>query len=149
MSWIVERLLIDRNLIRSGVSGNSYLDGTSVQHSDNIQLLESDTFNRLIFLEKKINELYEDKYITDNEMAIIRHISEGYSITEISQLTNKSRITISNIFRNACNRISFHLGGSYTDQGFLDDLKENYRLSDVEIAKVNNRINSRYRHILT
>jgi hypothetical protein len=143
MSWIVERLLIDRSSIRSGVSGSSYLKHI-VDDS-----MESDTFNRLLFLEKKVDELYKDKYITDQEMLVIRYISNGYSITEISNILNLARITISNIFRNACNRISFHLGGNYTDNGFLEELKEDYRLTDTEIEKVKNRINSNYRHILS
>jgi len=130
MSWIVERLLIDRYSIRS-------------EHS-----LESDTFNKLLFLEKKIKDLYNDGYVSIQEMEVINLLSSGYSITEISKINNKSRLTISNIFRNACNRVSFHLGGEYTDQGFLDEMQKNYSLTDVEIEKVRNRMNSKYRHVI-
>lgn len=130
MSWIVERLLIDRNSIRS-------------EHS-----LESDTFNKLIFLEQKIGELYKSGYLSKKEMEVIELMSEGYSITEISKSSGRARSTIRNIFKNACNRISFHLGGYYTDQGFLQEMQDNYNLTDVEIEKVKDRISSKYRHVI-
>lgn len=130
MSWIVERLLIDRYAIRSG-------------HS-----LESDTFDRLIILEKKIDELFNSGYITEREMEVIQLMSEGYSIVEISRLLGKSRSTITNIFRNACNRISYHLGGIYTDHGFLEEMQKSYNLTDLEIEKVKDRMNSKYRHVI-
>jgi len=130
MSWIVERLLIDKNNIRS------------------YQALESDTFGKLIFLEKKIKELYDSGYLSDKEMEVIKLMSDGYSVTEIAQLLSKSRLTISNTFKNACNRISFHLGDIYTDHGFLNELQDNYNLTDIEIEKVKNRMNSKYRHVI-
>ena len=60
----------------------------------------------------------------------------------------RSRISTATIFRNACNRISFYLGGIYTDNGFLEEMKKNYKLSDAEMRLIINRMNSKYRHVL-
>ena len=160
MSWIVERLLIDRASIRSKIFGNineydntaeyAFVDvyATINDNDTYVYFLDSDVYNKLLFLEKKVEELYKSGHLSDREMEVITYMSEGYSITDVAKTLDTSRITIKNIFRNACNRISHHLGGSYTDQGFLEELQKNYKLTDIQIEKIRDRINSKYRHVM-
>lgn len=128
MSWIVERLLIDRYKIKSQLP------------------IDEDVWDRLIFLEKKIVELYNEDLVSDIEIEVIKKMEENKSFSQIALELNMSRSTVTKIFRNACNRIAFYLGGYYTDDGFLESLKENYSLSDEEVHKVFEKINSKYRH---
>ena len=128
MSWIVERLLIDRYRIKTTFP------------------LDEDAWDRLIFLEKKINDLYEEELISDLEISVIAKMEENKSFSQIAQEMEMARSTVTKIFRNACNRIAFYLGGYYTDEGFLDSLQENYSLSQEEIYEVYKKINSKYRH---
>lgn len=128
MSWIVERLLIDRYKIKTNIP------------------ITDDVWDRLIFLEKKINELYNDGLISDIEISVIRKMEENKSFTHIGVELSLSRSTVSKIFRNACNRIAFYLGGYYTDEGFLESMQGNYKLSNEEIHMVHEKINSKYRH---
>ena len=128
MSWIVERLLIDRYRIKTNIP------------------IDDDTWDRLIFLEKKITELYDEGLISDIEISVIRKMEENKSFSHIAIELGLSRSTVSKIFRNACNRIAFYLGGYYTDDGFLEALQNGYGLSNEEIRLVYEKINSKYRH---
>ena len=130
MSWIVERLLIDRYRIKTNTPIND------------------DVWDRLIFLEKKIVELYEEKLVSDMEILVIKKMEENKSFSHIAVELGLSRSTVSKIFRNACNRIAFYLGGYYTDDGFLESMKENYGLSNEEVFLVYEKINSKYRHTI-
>lgn len=128
MSWIVERLLIDRYKIKTNIP------------------ISDDTWDRLIFLEKKITELYNEGLVSDIEISVIKKMEENKSFSHIGIELGISRSTVSKIFRNACNRIAFYLGGYYTDEGFLESMQSNYKLSNEEIQLVYEKINSRYRH---
>lgn len=130
MSWIVERLLIDKHRIK--------------RKGD----IHSDVFDRLLFLEKRVEELYEEGLISDQEIDILREVQKEKSFSQISREVNLSRSTVTKIFRNACNRIAFYLGGYYTNDGFLERMQEKYNLSDEEIYEVYKKINGRFRHTL-
>jgi len=130
MSWIVERLLIDRYRIKT------------------TQPIDEDVWDRLIFLEKKIGTLYKEELVSDLEISVIKKMEENKSFSQIAYEMEMSRSTVTKIFRNACNRIAFYLGGYYTDDGFLDSLQENYGLSKEEVHKVYEKINSKYRHMI-
>jgi hypothetical protein len=145
MSWIVERLLMDRHSIRENYTVDR---GKLNQETGDIYSKSyfSETFDKLIFLEQKIEQLYNKKHLSDKEIEVIKKVQENKPFIQISKEMNLSRSTITTIFRNACRRVAYHLGGYYTDEGFLDHMKSVYNLNDREIQLVEEKINSRFRH---
>ncbi len=130
MSWIVETLLRNRETIKSDMD------------------IESDAYNDLLFIEKKISELYEKGFLSDFDVLILKSVGGGGSLTALERVLNKNRITISKTFTQLCERLSYFLGGYFTDDGFLEDVKSRYRLSEEEVEILANYTKSKFRHKL-
>lgn len=130
MSWLVETLILERHKIR--------------EHPD----FESDSYNNLLIIENKIKELAKNGTIEPFELAILDYVSTNKSYDELEELLGISRQVISKYFSNICNKISFSLGGIFTDAGYLEYMRENYRLSEEEIEIIQEHINSPYKHTI-
>ena len=128
MSFLIEHLLIESLILKE-------------EHD-----LESDSYNDLLIIEKKIKELKEKGLFTENEYKILTLISEGYFYEDVEKILGIGRATVSKIFTETCNRLSYYLGGNFTDEGTIDDLKERYRLTEKQIKILEDYIKSRYRH---
>ena len=112
------------------------------------QDIESDEYNNLLTVEAKIKELYSEGFLSDMDLYIIDLVSDGRPIKELEEPIGKCRITISKTFIQICNRIAYFLGGYFTDEGFLDELKSNNRLSDEDIDKARTYIEGKFKHTL-
>jgi len=130
MSWIIQTLLRNRVEIRSK------------------QNIESDEYSDLMLIEAKVEELYKDGFLSDIDMTIINLVSDGKHIIDMEGTIGKDRVTISKTFVQICDRLAYFLGGYFTDDGFLENMKEDYKLSDDEIEKMRLYMNSRYKHKL-
>jgi hypothetical protein len=126
----VETLILERHKIRA------YPD------------FESDSYNNLLIIENKIKELAKNGTIEPFELAILDYVSTNKSYDELEELLGISRQVISKYFSNICNKISFNLGGIFTDAGYLEYMKENYRLSEEEIEIIQKHIDSPYKHTI-
>ncbi len=130
MSWICQYLLRNKEIITSEPD------------------IDSDQYNDLLVIEKKIEELHEEGFLSDLDLYIIDLVSDGRPIKDLEKSLDRSRITISKTFIQICNRIAYFLGGYFTDEGFLENMKQNYRLSDEDIEKLNSYINGKFKHKL-
>lgn len=130
MSWIVQHLLRNRELIRS------------------VPDMESDEYNNLLVIESKIKELQQEGFLSDMDIYILDLVADGRPIRNLESDIDKNRITISKTFIQICDRISYFLGGYFTDEGFLEILKTNYRLSDSEVAKLKEYMTGKFKHKL-
>lgn len=128
MSWIVESLLKNKLLIKETLD------------------IESDELNNLLTVEAEINKLYKESFLSDFDMLILELVSEGMPIKEMEDSIGLGRVTISATFIQICDRISFFLGGYFTDEGFLDNMKADYKLGDEEIEKIRGHIQSKFKH---
>lgn len=130
MSWIVEHLLRNKE---------------SISANPNI---ESDEYNDLLVVESKMNELHKEGLLSDLDLYVIELVADGKPIKNLEESLDKSRITISRTFIQICDRIAYFLGGYFTDDGFLENMKQNYRLSDEDIEKLNSYIRGKFKHRL-
>lgn len=130
MGWLVQHLLKNREVIRAK---NDF---------------DSDEFNDLIVIEKKIDDLYSNGLLSDSELNIIRMVSYGIPPNSSSANIRKNRKTISTAFSKACDRISYFLGGYFTDDGLLENMKLSYNLTDEDIDKLRLYINGKFKHTL-
>lgn len=130
MGWIVQHLLRNRESIR-------------VRED-----IESDEFNDLIVVESKIKELFDSGFLSDMDLYVIEMVADGKPIRELEEAIGKNRITISKTFIQICDRISYFLGGYFTDEGFLDNMKKSYHLTEDQIDKLKAYMNGKFKHKL-
>lgn len=130
MSWYVEILL------RNSLEIKSKAD------------IESDEYNDLIFVEKRCEDLYNAKIITDSDLSLIRYMEDGKPLVKSKEDVGKNRISLAKDFVNLCNKIAFYLGGYFTDDGYVDYMKTKYRLTDEQVGKMLDYMKSKYKNKL-
>ena len=130
MSWIVETLILNRARIRVNP------DFDSVEYND------------LLVVESKIQELVNIGAIDHFELAILEFVSSNISYNQLQGLLGIGRSTISNYFKRICKRVSYSLGGYFTDEGYLEYMKREFKLSDTQVNLVGAHMQGRYRHML-
>lgn len=128
MSWIVQRLLMDSPRIRE-------------THD-----MDSDEYNDLLIIEKKINDMKKRSLITPVESTILSYIVQGYLLDDIENFCGISRETISKIFKSLCEKISYSIGGEFTDDGYIEEIAKRNRLTDQEQDILKNFMSSKLRH---
>lgn len=130
MSWIVEHLLKNRVSIRT--------------ESD----IDSDEFNNLIVVERKIEDLRASDLLTDLDMLIIEAVGDGKPLKELEEVIGRDKITISKSFVQVCERIGFSLGGYFTDDGFLSNLRDTYNLTPNQVSHIISHMKGKFKHKL-
>jgi hypothetical protein len=130
VSWIIQTTLRNREIIRE-------------KHD-----IDSDEFNDLIVIEKKIEELYREGFLSDMDIFIINGISDGSNITELTDSLGKSRIVIGRTFVQICDRVAYFIGGYFTDEGYLNHMREDYKLSEDDLDKLRTYMGGRFKHKL-
>lgn len=109
---------------------------------------ESDEYNDLIVIESKIEHLHKDGIISDEELDLISYLEDGKPMVSSKEDFGKNRISLSKDFNNLCNKIAFYVGGYFTDDGYLYYMKNKYNLSDEELLRMQNYMNSKYKNKL-
>lgn len=130
MSWIVNHLL------RNSVEIKSRPD------------IDSDEYNNLLVVESKINNLYSGGFLSDVDLFIIELMADGKPIKNLEAEIGKSRLTISKTFIQLCDRIAYFLGGYFTDEGFLDNMKELYKLDGSQMDKLKEHMSGKFKNKL-
>lgn len=128
MSWIVQRILMDTSSIR--------------EEND----IDSDRYNDLIIIEKKLNEMRNNNMLSPVEKDIISLIQRGYLFGDMESKLLLGRDTISRMFKNVCERVAYSLGGEFTDEGFVKDVAERHNLSDDELIILERFMDSNLKH---
>lgn len=133
MSWIVETILNNRNIIRSRA-----IDQLNI---------ESDEYNDLITIENAINSLLEKGKISDKELEILDMTGNGDTVSMVaSKEKGKRDKSLIKKYKNLCDRVAFYLGGYFTDEGYLNHMKLKYNLADDSIDALRLYINSKLKH---
>jgi hypothetical protein len=118
MSWIIGEYIRQLPYIKEGAD------------------IDSDVYNNAIMIEKTISDLVEKNIITQRESDVIWAVSAGYSYSEIARMLSMHRLTISQIFKDVTDRVSFILGGELTDSAFLERLGTIEPISEKEMEKL-------------
>lgn len=152
MGWYVELLILNRDEIREsvlnelsgleagGILSNSVLSTNSA--------LESDEFNDLLLVEREIDKFTNNNLISEKELEVMNLVMNSPSFNKAQFDGDYSRPTISKIFRDVCDRISFSLGGVFTNEGFLEHMRFKYHLTSEEVVLLEKYLLSKYRHRL-
>jgi len=96
--------------------------------------INSDTYNHAIIIEQALDNMLKQELISQQESDVIWSVSAGYSYSEIARLLGIHRLTVSEIFKQVTDRISFILGGELTDVAFIERIQGSERLSEKDIS---------------
>lgn len=163
MSWYVRYLLLNSAEIRETAInplGGSFTDSTLdrnllyddtdslflVDNNDDSIIIgntsssleDNDLFNDLLIVEKKINELHKAGKLTSGDLDFL----EGMKIDPIVSSLDGRRAAITERFVLLCDRISYYMSDIFTDEGFLNHLREDRKFSREQISRVKNFISS-------
>jgi hypothetical protein len=130
MSWYINHLMKNRLEIRT--NGD----------------IDSDEFNDLIIIEKKIKSLYMADIISKAEMSLIDYVADGKPMASSKENFGKNRISLAKDFSNLCRKIAFYVGGQFTDDGYVDYMKNKYHLTEEQVQKLHDYMNSKYKNKL-
>lgn len=118
MSWIVGEYIRQLHFIKE--RGN----------------INSDVYNNVIMIEKTLDDMLKNDIITQRENDVVWAVSAGYSYSEIARILSIHRLTVSQIFKDVTDRISFILGGELTDSAFLERIGSIEPLSEEDMGKM-------------
>lgn len=127
MSWIIQSLLNNREVIRSTAD------------------ISSDEFNDLILVEKAIETLVAENRISKEELDILG-MADSVGYEKIDDLSKYERHTLSKKKEQICQRIAYYLGGYFTDDGYLDHIQKKHKLSSNQVELLRKYIKSRNKH---
>lgn len=96
--------------------------------------INSDSYNNAIMIEMVIEKMIEDDLLSKQENNIIWCVSAGYSYSEIARVLGLHRLTVSQIFKNVTDRISYIIGGELTDDAFIERIQGIEPLSEDDIS---------------
>lgn len=129
MSWYVEVLLLNKDLIRAK------------------QDITSDEYADLLLVESTIANFVSNNLLSDLELKVLDYVSNATPTIDIPK-TKLDRDTVSKIYKRVCNRISYKLGDYFTDDGYLNYLAKKYKLSEQDIKRVKSFMESKFRYRL-
>jgi len=107
---------------------------------------DSDDYNSLLVIEKKINSMIENEMFSEQEIKILGLICEGYLFGDIEAILGVGRSTVAKIYKNVCERISFSLGGEFTNEGFIREISKRKHLTKAEQRKLSKFMESNMRY---
>jgi hypothetical protein len=110
--------------------------------------IESDEFNDLIVIEKKIKSLYMADIISKEEMNLIDYVADGKPMANSKENYGKNRISLAKDFSSLCRKIAFYVGGQFTDDGYVDYMKNKHHLTEEQVQKLHDYMNSKYKNKL-
>jgi hypothetical protein len=110
--------------------------------------IESDDFNDLIVIERKIKELFEDGIISEEELQLIEYVEDGKPLVDSKEAIGKNRISAAKDFNRLCDKIAFYVGGYFTNDGYIDYMKTKHNLNDEQVGRMIDYMKSRYKNKL-
>jgi len=143
-SWYVETLLKNQESVWQNVYRNS---SSKTEPSYELDLYDED-YNNLLRVQKQIKFMANDNLFSSKEILVLGAILAGKSIKDIEKEFGLSRITVSKIFSDICDRIALILGREFTNDGYLDYIKNKHKLSSEQVEKARNYMQSNKRHAL-
>jgi hypothetical protein len=107
---------------------------------DDESSVESDLYDDLLTVEKKITELYQAGMLSEEDLKIIDCIRTRKPLRKLESLIDISRITLSDKFKKICERLAFFLGEDFSDSFYIRRLAKKYNLSPREVEILEKKI---------
>jgi hypothetical protein len=141
-SWYVQSLIKGKQEIRQKI----YTENSGTFEPSYTINYEDPDYLNLLLVETEIERMTKMQQFSDKESVILNLFLAGESLSSIEKSLSISRITVSKIFEDVCDRIAFMLGREFTDDGYLEYISEKYKLTQNQIEKARQYISSNKRH---
>jgi hypothetical protein len=142
-SWYVEMLIRNREYIRGGIYSGVRSDLSEPSYALN---LDDDLYSDLLIVEKTIKYLYKEHRLSKKEVQILRLFLDGKNIVDVEKETGITRLTVSKIFTELCDKVGYLLGGQFNDEGFIDYMVDKYDLTSEQANRLASFLESNKRH---
>ena len=140
MSWYVENLLRGSHSIKNGIMQSE----NDIINSD----MSSDLYMDLLSVEKTLKDLNDRGLLRLFDKKVVEALVSGMTIEEAAEKLGVARPTITKKFSAICDRIAFLLGDNFSDDGYIEYLKEKYNLKDEQVSKAIDYMKSSTRRIV-
>jgi hypothetical protein len=70
------------------------------------------------------------------EIYILNELADGNSYKEVARDLKLGKNSVRKIFNSTCNKLAFALGGVFTDEGYVEYMKDRHGLTEIEISKM-------------
>jgi DNA-binding CsgD family transcriptional regulator len=112
-------------------------DGSIPDEISYVELdFENDEYNFLIQIDMKIRDMHVAGQLTPEECYIVEKLSDGNSYKEVARDLELGKNSVRKIFNSTCNKLAFALGGVFTDEGYVEYMKDKHGLTEIEISKM-------------
>jgi hypothetical protein len=134
MSWYIRKLLTESDRIKREIkkefgflSSTDLIDNCPSPDTASDYPFDSDEYSDLLTVEVKIRELIDNNSLTKNEILAVACLKLNRAS---KRLVGK---TIFYSINSLLNKLAYHLGYYFTNEGYLNHLKTKYKLSDDDI----------------
>lgn len=155
MSWLVKDYLMHYIQLKTRLDHSEflfvgglepgYLTHDNYSFDDQVNVYQ-DVDDDILDIENAIDILHESKVFSKNEKAVLDLIMEGYIFADVSKKLGIFRLTVYSNFDSACTKIAAHLGGHFTDEGFLNYMQDKYELDSASVEKLREFMNAKFNH---
>jgi hypothetical protein len=143
-AWYVESLIKNQENIWQ----NMYKEVTSGNEPGYELDLYDDDYNNLLLVQKQIKRMISNKLLSEKEVLVLESTLEGKTASDIEKEFGLSRLTISKIFSEICDRIAIILGREFTNEGYLDYMATKHNLTPEQVEKAREYMQSNKRHAI-
>ena len=145
MSWIVSQLIRNSLMIKEAANKESittfknfYMqDVEQFNEEKPIELhsspLDNDEYNDVLLVDKAIEHLKNIGSLSEKDMELVEYLRGGGTVASKNRSISGSRMSLAKRETEISDRIAFYLGGYFTDDGYLDYMRNKYKWSDVEM----------------
>lgn len=103
---------------------------------------DMDTYGDLKTVLETIKELNQKNLITEKEMEVLKSVP---SITSAEKILKIDRNTVRRLLSSACYKVGAYLGDYFTDEGYIDYMKNKYNLTENQLENLKLFMGSRFR----
>lgn len=134
MSWYIRKLLTESDRIKREtkkefgfISNIDLIDNCPSPDVASECSFDSDEYSDLLTVETKISELVSNNSLSKNEILAVDFLKQNRAS---KHLVGK---TIFLSINSLLNKLAYHLGYHFTNEGYLNSLRIRYKLSDDDI----------------
>lgn len=145
MSWIVRNLvssldIIERNIVLDEVSEYTYQGGHTLYYDaetlEDQRAVEYDfdslDYTRLMRIKEAVKLMFKAGILTKVEIDVLNCFARRYGTQAMEKELSLTYSTIYKFFVIACNKISFYLGGEFTDVGYFHYMVDEHKLTEEQ-----------------
>lgn len=162
MSWIVQHLLSNKTKIKETSNAqeietssmNPLVVDAIVTDLDDYNRgsldpkLDNDEYSNLLLVERAIEELEAKGVLSEEDIKILDFVQDGNISFSGETDFNQTKETLVKKFDALCERVAFFMGGYFTNDGFIDYIAKEFKLTEEQTHTVRKYIENRYRHLI-